>query len=243
MKYSIQKSNENKNNPKTIARAVEKIIHHTPEIFEMHLSRNNDQFSPGQYLSLFTNQPEVSREYSIASGINEPWLGFIVKHLARGQVTEYLYHLQSQSIIHTSQPAGNFRPGLLQGNKDFIFIATGTGIAPFLSYLKSHPERPPLKLLYGIRYLQDAIGLNDLQKNFPTQLAISREKIAGYYHGRVTDFLETLPLRTDIHYYLCGLDAMIQDVTKWFANKNIKPDQIHYEASNSTVLIQSGKER
>jgi len=243
MKHSIQKSNENKNNPKTIARTVEKIIHHTPEIFEMHLSRNNNQFSPGQYLSLFTDQPEVFREYSIASGINEPWLGFIVKHLARGQVTEYLYHLQSQSIIHTSRPAGFFRPGLQHGNEDFVLIATGTGIAPFLSYLKSHPEKPPMKLLYGIRYLQDAVGVNDLPASFPVQLAISREKINGYHHGRVTDLLHTLPLHPNIHFYLCGLDAMIQDVTSWFAIKNIKPDQIHYEVSNSTVLIQSGKER
>jgi ferredoxin-NADP reductase len=225
----IQTGNENKNTSKTIARVVKKIIHHTPEIFEINLSRNDDQFSPGQYLSLFTDQPEVSRQYSIASGINEPWLGFYIKHLAGGQVTDFLYHLQPQSIIRTSRPAGTFRPGLQHGEEDFIFIATGTGIAPFLSYLKSHPARPPLKLLYGIRYLRDAIGLIDFQQNFPIQLAISREKITGYHHGRVTDLLETLPLQENIHYYLCGLNVMIQEVSEWLLSHDIDHHHIHHE--------------
>ena len=217
-----------------IYRVVEKIIHHSPEIFEIHLSRNNEQFIPGQYLSLGTDQPEVSREYSIASGINEPWLGFIIRHRAGGQVTEFLSRLQPREVIHTSWPSGTFRPGFQPGKNQFIFIATGTGIAPFLSYLKSYPEKPPLSLLYGVRFLRDAVGLSDLEKNFPIQLAISREKISGQHHGRVTDILHTLPLQKNIHYYLCGLDAMIQQVSEWFQYRGIPSDHIHYEGNIPT---------
>lgn len=214
-----------------IDRVVEKIVHHSPEIFEIHLSRNNEQFIPGQYLSLFTDQPGISREYSIASGINEPWLGFIIRHRAGGQVTEFLSRLHPAEVIRTSRPAGTFRPGFQSGKNQFIFIATGTGITPFLSYLKSYPERPPVSLLYGVRFLRDAVGLSDLEKNFPIQLAISREKISGQHHGRVTDILHTLPHQNNIHYYLCGLDAMIQQVSEWLQHRRIPSDHIHHEAN------------
>ena len=234
MKPSIEKSHSENSQSGMIYRVVEKIIHHSPEIFEIHLSRNNEQFIPGQYLSLGTDQPEVSREYSIASGINEPWLGFIIRHRAGGQVTEFLSRLQPREVIHTSWPSGTFRPGFQPGKNQFIFIATGTGIAPFLSYLKSYPQKPPLSLLYGVRFLRDAVGLSDLEKNFPIQLAISREKISGQHHGRVTDILHTLPLQKNIHYYLCGLDAMIQQVSEWFQYRGIPSDHIHYEGNIPT---------
>ena len=231
MKPLIEKNHSENPQSGMIDRVVEKIIHHSPEIFEIHLSRNNEQFIPGQYLSLFKDQPEISREYSIASGINEPWLGFIIRHRAGGQVTEFLSQLQPREVVRTSHPGGTFCPGFQPGKNQFIFIATGTGIAPFLSYLKSYPQKPPLSLLYGVRFLRDAVGLSDLEKNFPIQLAISREKISGRHQGRVTDLLNTLPRQKNIYYYLCGLDAMIQQVSEWFQHHGIQPDHIHYEGT------------
>jgi ferredoxin--NADP+ reductase len=229
----LSRKNNKLSNPLSDARlfirTVEKVINHTREIFEIHLSRHNHEFSPGQYLSLFSDESNVCREYSIASGINEPRFGFIIKHLEAGKVTEFLYQLQPQDIIQTSLPAGSFRPGSEHRDGNFIFIITGIGIAPFLSYLKSYPEQPPLKLLYGVRYLQDAIGYPELSKLCPLQLAISREEIKGHHHGRVTNLLKTLPSQQNIHYYLCGLDAMIQQVSDWLHHHGIDSHHIHHE--------------
>jgi ferredoxin--NADP+ reductase len=232
MNHLSKKNHQSPNPPgdaRSIIRTVEKVIYHTREIFELQLSRHNHKYLPGQYLSLFSNESDVCREYSIASGINESWFGFIIKHLAGGKVTEFLYQLQSRDTIQTSLPAGSFRPGFEHGKGDFIFIATGTGIAPFLSYLKSYPQKPPLKLLYGVRYLQDAIGYPDLFKLCSLQLAISREKIKGHHHGRLTNLLKTLPLLQNIHYYLCGLDTMIQEVSDWLHHHGIDLSHIHHE--------------
>jgi len=213
----------------TVQRIVEKVIHHTSEIFEIRLSRYHENFYPGQYISIVSDQPSIYREYSIASGTTEPYFSFLIRQVPGGKITQFLSHLQPQETITTSLPVGNFRPGFAQKNGDFIFIATGTGIAPFVSYLKSYPNRPPRQILYGVRYLTEAIVLPELKKHCPTQLAISREKIAGHHYGHVTDLLDRLSKDSNIHYYLCGLQNMIQEVTSWLKQHGVSTTQIHQD--------------
>lgn len=217
----------------TVRRAVEKVIHHTSEIFEIRLSRYHENFYPGQYISIISDQPSIYREYSIASGTTEPWFSFIIRKIPEGKITRFLYFLQPQETITTSLPAGNFRPGFAQKNGEFIFIATGTGVAPFVSYLKSYPHRPPRQILYGVRYLKEAIVLPELKQHCPTLLAISREKIAGHHYGHVTDLLDKLPINSTIHYYLCGLQNMILEVSRWLKQQGVSKTQIHQDTFSS----------
>ncbi len=232
----MAKKIENPSNFFTVRRVVEKVIHHTSEIFEIRLSRNHENFYPGQYISMVSDQPSIYREYSIASGTTEPWFSFIIRKVPGGKITRFLYHLQPQETIITSLPSGNFRPGFAHKNGEFIFIATGTGMAPFVSYLKSYPNRPPLQILYGVRYFKEAIVLPELTKHCPTHLAISREKIAGHHYGHVTDLLDRLPIDSTIHYYLCGLQNMIQEVTSWLKQQGVSATQIHQDKYSSESL-------
>ena len=77
-------------------------------------------------------------------------------------------------VIRITPPFGWFRPGQEIGNAPFVFLATGTGIAPFLSYLHTF-EQPPESCLYGVRHAVDAIGMEILNRHGPVRLAISRE--------------------------------------------------------------------
>ena len=51
----------------------------------------------------------------------------------------------------------------------------------------------------------------------------------GRFRGRVTDLLDKIPLNDDVHYYLCGLDAMIDDVSTWLETSGIHFSHIHRE--------------
>lgn len=208
---------------------IEEIIYHTPDIFELRLEREDINFTPGDCLSIYTRDGQTSREYSIASGIHETHLGFLIKHIEGGVVTDYLQKSKSGDHLEVSLPYGWFRPGLQHTGDDFIFIATGTGIAPFLSYVKSYPDKPPKKILYGVRKLNEAIHFDSLRNICPTELAISREKNKGHHHGHVTNLMNHLNIRMDTHFYLCGLDAMIDDVTVLLENKGLEPINIHHE--------------
>jgi ferredoxin-NADP reductase len=209
--------------------SVKEIVHHTHDIFEIFLDRKDLEFQPGDCISIYHENGETFREYSVASGTAEPNLGFLIKHLENGIVSGFLQNRQPDDQIKISLPYGWFRPGQRHGNGDFFFIATGTGIAPFLSYLKNFPNNPPQQFLYGVRKLNDAVGYELFKKYCPTELAISRERNPGFFKGRVTDLLYDMNFDKDTHFYLCGLDAMIEEVTNWLESNGIDPINIHRE--------------
>jgi len=199
----------------------------TGDLFELVLEAGDSRFEPGNCVALF-NQDE-SRPYSISAGTEETELRFLIRSIPQGCVSSWLAQRQPGDRVQVSDPFGWFRPGNSTAGQDSVFIATGTGIAPFLSCLRSSPERPPRACLYGVSRAEEAFALKELEALPNFQLAISREKTDGHFHGRVTGLLESLPLGPTIHYYLCGLDAMIDEVSDWLEQHRIDYTQIHRE--------------
>jgi len=147
-----------------------------------------------------------------------------------GVLSTYLAARQPGDVVQFSEPFGWFRPGQSHDTgQPFVYIATGTGIAPFLSYLRSHPGPPPPRCLYGVRQYQDAVLVELLQERCQLDLAVSRETVAGHHHGRVTDLLGNLPIEPTTHFYLCGLDSMIEETTDWLEEHDVDYMNIHRE--------------
>ncbi len=207
---------------------VRKIVHHTAELFELQLERGDIRFKPGNCLALCKDQVE-SRPYSISSGVTEELLRFLIRIIPHGEVSSWLAKRQPGDEVRASEPFGWFRPEQVKPEQDSVFIATGTGIAPFLSTLRSSPERPPLACLYGVSLAKEAFALEELESLANFQLAVSRDAAENHFHGRVTGLLTQLPLGPQIHYYLCGLDDMIDEVSEWLELHNIDYTQIHRE--------------
>ncbi len=94
-------------------------------------------FVPGQWLSVKTTTPEgeeMTRAYSIASPPSENGrVAFCLNRVQDGFMSNYLCSLDEGAKIAFQGPFGDFilRPPL----RDTVFIATGTGIAPFRSML------------------------------------------------------------------------------------------------------------
>jgi ferredoxin-NADP reductase len=196
-------------------------------VFELQLERDGMPFVPGDCLALYAADGRVSRPYSIASGVNEPVLRFLIRRMEGGAVSPYLSERKAGDQVRVSPPFGWFRPGEKGGR--FVFVATGTGIAPFFAHFRSRAAARPEALIYGVRQLADAVDVDYLTSVSPLRLAVSREQVAGAHHGRVTDLLETLPIGEDVDYYLCGLDVMIDDVTNWLEARGIPITRIHRE--------------
>jgi ferredoxin-NADP reductase len=137
--------------------------------------------------------------------------------------------LKPGDLVSVSTPKGDFCPGFQHSAGEFSFIATGTGIAPFLSYIKSFPNNPPRQLFYGVRYMEDAVGFEAFENNCESYLSVSREKITGINHGRVTDLLKKMIFHEAHHYYLCGLDTMIEAMRECLISHDISADNIHHE--------------
>ncbi len=187
----------------------------TSKVFELTVERNGVEFTPGDSFAIFAGDGNESRPYSVASGTDEPTLRFLIQQLPDGIVSNYLSELRPGDKIRLSEPFGWFHPGKNTSDEPLVFIATGTGIAPFLSYLRAYPDKGPVVCLYGVRYFEDALDLDFLKSSCDVRLVISREDGHIYHKGRVTDLLPSLDLLAGTHFYLCGLDAMIDDVSAW----------------------------
>ncbi len=207
---------------------VRRVIPRTDLLFELQLERKNVQFEPGHCMALCMDDIE-SRPYSIASGTEEQLLRFLIRRVPQGLVSNWLAERRPGDQVQVSEPFGWFQPGRSVEGEQCVFIATGTGVAPFLSYLRSKPKQLPMACLYGVSMAIEAFALEELGALPNFQLAVSREKSAGNFHGRVTDLLEQLPLGPQIHFYLCGLDVMIDEVSNWLERHNIDYTQIHRE--------------
>src|SRR4029077_2666402 len=130
--------------------------------FEM-LGMRRFGFVPGQWLSflqLKTDGEELTRAYSISSPPgDDPRFALCLNRVQDGFMSNFLCDMKEGEEIHCQGPFGDFilRPPLL----DTIFVATGTGIAPFRSMLhwlladESRHQGKQLWLLFGNRYEKD----------------------------------------------------------------------------------------
>jgi ferredoxin-NADP reductase len=181
-------------------------------------------FVPGQWLSLKhvkSDGEEITRAYSIASPPDGNRFAFCLNRVQDGFMSNYLCDLEVGAEISGQGPFGNFilRPPL----RDTIFIATGTGIAPYrsmLHWLFADPSRHQNKqfwLLFGSRHEKDIyyhdefLSLAATHKNFvylPTlsQGAPDWKGLRGYVQEHVPGILNG---RIDLHAYICGLDKMV----------------------------------
>ena len=146
-------------------------------------------FVPGQWLSLKASTPdgeEITRAYSIASPPSEDArFAFCLNRVQDGFMSNYLCDMKEGDEITFQGPFGAFilRPPL----RDTVFIATGTGIAPFRSMLHwlladalRHQDRQ-FWLLFGVRYEQDIYYREEFERlaqehsNFDFLPTLSRE--------------------------------------------------------------------
>ncbi|MFT5121742.1 MAG: ferredoxin--NADP+ reductase [Kiritimatiellia bacterium] len=208
---------------------VQEIRWHGDGIYELRLDRQQIAFTPGDCFALFAEDQEASRPYSVASGADDPFLAFIIRRMPGGEVSDFLAGLQPGDLVKVSPPFGWFRPGQANPGTPFVFIATGTGISPFMCHFRSRPDHPPVSLLYGVREVADAVELDWLQRACDVKLAVSREQGNGHHHGRVTDLLPGIALLPQTQFYLCGLDAMIDDATVWLEGQGVELSRIHRE--------------
>lgn len=208
---------------------VRELRRHGGEIFELVLERDGVRNIPGDCLALFARDGVASRPYSISSGANDEDLVFLIRRMPGGEVSGYLSELRPGDTVKASTPFGWFRPGETAGKEPFVFAGTGTGISPFLSHLRSRPDFPPLQFFHGVRNAADAVPLPLDPAVCEVHLAVSREEVPGAFHGRITGLLDRLRIDPACHYYLCGLDEMIDEFTRFLEGGGVPLARIHRE--------------
>ena len=196
--------------------------------YALRLELNNFKFKPGQCVNIGLKGSGVNREYSSYSGIDDPYLEFLIKEVPGGSVSPTLRKLTPGAEVDLHGPYGSFviDPEIVKSSQ-FVFIGTGTGIAPFHSFVRTFPKLD-YQIINGIRNVDERYDDQDYN---PSRLicCVSREKWSGF-NGRVTDYLKQMEIPLDKVYYLCGNQGMIYDAYDILRNAGVSGDQIFTEA-------------
>ncbi len=98
------------------------------------------RYVAGQYATLGETHGGklIERAYSIASSPYESELEFFIELVSQGELTPHLYNLKPGDTLSCRRIAkGRFTLDLKSGRTQHLLLATVTGVAPFLSYIRT----------------------------------------------------------------------------------------------------------
>lgn len=231
-KYSILKATDKLNFDISTLKTekifqVTKIKNLTGSAYILQFKRNGIEFVAGQHITLGLPGDNQIREYSIYSPTGIPFFEVLIKEVDEGLVSRKLHRVKAGDILKFDGPFGFFTldENSLKKQK-YLFIATGTGIAPFHSMAGSYPELD-YKILHGVRYASEAYEKNYYPKDRYV-LCTSRDT-KGDFQGRVTDYLSFHGVDSDTLVYLCGNCDMIYEVYDLLISGGFNADHIKTE--------------
>jgi CDP-4-dehydro-6-deoxyglucose reductase len=201
-------------------------------------------FTPGQFVSVIdrVGEKEITRAYSIASPRGGNRFALCLNRVPDGTVSPYLFSLKPGEEIEISEPLGYFT--LRHPGRRAVFIATGTGIAPFRSMLLEHlpRSRPRITLLFGARYehgllyREELEHLSEIYPSFRFIPTITRPTSSWRGRtGRVQQHLDEALATAEfedvstVDAYICGLREMVDDVRTELKKRGFDRKQIIYE--------------
>lgn len=201
----------------------------------------------------------IRRAYSIASSsLARQFMEFYVALVTTGALTPRLFSLEIGDRIWLGPKiTGMFTLDQVPADAHVVMIATGTGLAPYMSMLSTHlmcggPRR--IAVLHGARhswdlgYRSQLMTLQHLCSNFTYLPVISRPQqepapwsgAAGYVQdlwkdGALDAAWGFRPTPENTHFFLCGAPAMIDDTVALLGDEGFKEQtkkeagQIHVE--------------
>ncbi len=219
-----------------------------PGVYELRCEKPADfRFLPGQFVLFDVPLPENAqdvqpRAYSIASAPSEPELAFVIKLVANGRASRWVERtLQPGMPIRMQGPFGAFTLAADKPNP-YVFLATGTGIAPFRSQilwaLRERNDGRQMHLLFGVLKPEDLFWEDEWKRaerdhaNFHVHMSF----LSGDadWHGETGPLQERLPrILHDIPspgVYICGAPATVKELKEQCLGLGIPKTDIHVES-------------
>jgi len=204
------------------------IRHLTDSTYVLEIERRGIEFEPGQHILLGDTTSMDKREYSIYSGTKDENLEVLIKEIEEGLVSKQLKRVKEGQFVEIEGPIGFFSIDVkdLEDKKKFLFIASGTGIAPFHSMVKSIPDID-YTLLHGVRYTSEAYEMDTYERG--RYILCTTGDKQGDFEGRVTDYIKQNEFDSNTVCFFCGNFNMIKDVMPLLEKKGIPSGQLNAE--------------
>ena len=200
----------------------------------------------------------IKRAYSIASSSTQDYVEFYITVVHSGSLTPRLFSLNIGDKIWMDKKAtGMFTLDQVSDEKNIVLIATGTGIAPYMSMLRANALHRKGKIIiihgaansWDLGYQSELELLDVMMPNFTYYPTITNPDLeAAQWHGD-TRYIEeiwkdgTISEKIGIeitpdnsHILLCGnpfmIDSMIEETAKvgFYEQNKLNPEgKLHFE--------------
>ncbi len=207
--------------PAPMAAHVTAIEQVASEIMRLEVQvADNVVFEPGQYVRIQPAGTDVSRSYSMANAPGVNRLEFFIRMVEGGAFSQWLAGARAGDAVQLSAPHGTFF--LRDEDRPRLFVAGGTGVAPFLSMLRSMASRsaaPPAQrttFVIGARTPGHLFAMVELKSlgaqlsGMALQIAVEHDAGDGCHTGYPTDLIQQLGLDPATRVYLCGPPPMVE---------------------------------
>lgn len=228
------------------AATVHAITRHADAVLEVSFELDQaPAFLPGQYVNIEVPGSGQTRSYSFSSLPGEKRASFLIKHVPGGLMSRWLERAQPADKVAMTGPLGSFY--LREVKRPLLFLAGGTGLAPFLAMLEVLAERgepQQVSLIYGVTRDLDLVMVDALQAfaarlpNFSFVTCVADPASTHPQKGYVTQHMAAEVLNEgDVDVYLCGPPPMVDAVRQHFKDQGVTPVSFHYEKFTPNAIV------
>ncbi len=234
---------------------ISRIQENTDQAKSFYFSRKSDDwfsFTPGQYITveLEINGKKERRAYSICTPSWSDEIGFTVKRVDNGLVSNYLIdRLREGDSLDLLAPQGRFiLKSQTEKRRQHVFVGAGSGITPLMSMIQTVLEEEPKSqcfLIYGNQSADQIIFKNELDslvRRYEGQLfvyhvlsktldALATNNIPTRIHKGIIDEILSDKLNTSLStsFYLCGPGDFIVNIEEGLISNGVESKDIHKE--------------
>jgi len=210
----------------------------TDALFSLRVEGPQLRFEAGQFVRIALDE-RIARPFSFVNPPDDPVLEFYGIVVPEGPLSPRLMELRAgERLLVAPNPAGFLVLSEVPDAETLWLVATGTGIAPFLSILRTGTPWRRFRnvvLVHAVRHARELVYPDMIRKivkeNSLRYLTfVSREAAPGSLTGRIPAAmrdgrLETaaeLALDQHSHVMLCGNPDMLKDASGALAERGLR---------------------
>ena len=204
---------------------ITEVEHYTDTLFRIRTERPQTfRFTAGQFVMIGMGDNDIMRAYSITSGPYDEYLEFYSIKVPDGPLTSRLQHVKVGDEIEVSEkPVGTLILANLELGGHLVMMASGTGIAPFISLLRD-PQTYDLFENITVTWTTRTHAEQDCYREFLNEMPIEYISTVtqepAELQGRIQQFMADGTVKIDDPTYqrvmLCGSMSFNDDLKDHF---------------------------